>query len=73
MEVLLVFVIELDGCRNVLCFNGGICNFSFGNFLCVCFMGYWGEFCELGMELKYLMCYVFYLNVCYYVINFFFK
>lgn len=36
-------------------------------------MGYWGEFCELGMELKYLMCYVFDFNLCYYVINFFFK
>lgn len=55
LEVALYFVTELEGCRNVSCLNGGTCNSSFGNFSCVCPLGYWGEFCELGMISKHTL------------------
>lgn len=55
LEVALDFVTELEGCRNVSCLNGGTCNSSFGNFSCACPMGYWGEFCELGMISKHTL------------------
>lgn len=40
------FILEIDYCIFILCFNNGICSFRNGIFDCICSKGWIGRMCE---------------------------